>query len=222
MSGQSVEVRRQGSELGVAPRRFQNLLTWLESGMVGEDEGTINKPLVSSDRAVLEARLAELDQFGALAERKAIATAVASMLALFSAGRVSKDEAAMLVSGYVSVLEKLPAWAVQKACGELSRGEVPGVSPDFPPTAARVHVIAVQHAKPYWVERRRISAVLGARVVARTEPTPEQIKRVGELVADFKDKISKVPDPIEALKRPRLDALEASRNAILAGREAAE
>jgi hypothetical protein len=114
------------------------------------------------------------------AEKKRAGVAVAAMLAGWIGAKVA-DPAAK-VQAYVAVLGDLPSWAVERACLAVARGHVDGLSPDFPPSAARLHQLGAELVE---VLRREADDLHRVRVAEHVVTiTPEERARVG---AKFKD-----------------------------------
>lgn len=85
-------------------------------------------------------------------DRQAVRAAVTQMLALFPR-RADEDDAAVLVAGYVGILDDLPADAVVKAALKVCRGQAPGMDTRFAPSAAEFYRFASEVAGE-WAERR--------------------------------------------------------------------
>jgi hypothetical protein len=64
----------------------------------------------------------------------------------------TRARADALLNTYAEVCEPLPAWAVERGCLLLMRGQVSGVHPDFVPSSARVYATSREQVIPYRAE----------------------------------------------------------------------
>lgn len=97
-----------------------------------------------------------------------IKSAVSQMMIGFNRAADEKSAAAT-VAQFITVLQTLPAWAVERACQRFAAGlvreeEVEGLNRAFPPTTAQVFTVAQALVAGYRAEAERIFAVLRGRV----------------------------------------------------------
>src|SRR5574343_722745 len=86
-------------------------------------------------RALRPARMNDQDK------RKAGA-AIASMLSAWM--HMGRNNPAETVASYTAHLADMPLFAIEDACRKVAKGYVDGLSPDFPPSAARLHQLALE------------------------------------------------------------------------------
>lgn len=166
-------------------RTFSDLLAQHQSGIerIGRTVET-TKPPDQHSRLVLRDRYNELLQGLGQGSRDArgVGIAVADLLRTFQKNPTG-DDAQRTVAKYVEVLADRPAWVVRRACEQIARGQVEGVSLDFPPTAARLRDVVNKLLEPFFVEATQIREVLTAQI--RRNPNPEERERLGKLFADL-------------------------------------
>jgi hypothetical protein len=131
------------------------------------------------ERSVLERRLDDLaamrrPAYLDRAAEAAVSAAVAAMVARFTS--VRPEDRAGVVALLSNDLAKLPAWAVEEACGKISRGEVAGISKTFVPQSPEVYALAKRELAVIQAEESRIRAVLALLPVAG--PSDEERVRV--------------------------------------------
>lgn len=164
---------------------FSDMLGWHLAGVerFGDVADTARPP---SAQALVQLRGRHYELQCALDEgardRRAIALAVADlMLGYLSTGRMSESEAKAATAVYVKALEDRPAWAVRRTCDAIARGDVEGVSLDFPPSAPRLRDCVNRMLEPLLVEHAKIREVLHA--VPRRPVDPEMKAKVSALFA---------------------------------------
>ena len=176
---------------------FSDLLGWHLAGVERfGDVADTSRPPQGQALVQLRARHHELQcalDEGAR-DRRAIALAVADlMLGYLSTGRMSEGEAKAATAVYVKALEDRPAWAVRRTCDAIARGDIEGVSLDFPPAAPRLRDCVNRMLEPMWAEQAKIREVLHA--IPRRPVDPEMKAKVAalftKLVADLKCDVSK-------------------------------
>jgi hypothetical protein len=185
------------------------------------DEGAIVGGLSTDLRTAFNSRLAVVSRSLAPAAIEAMEAPIAGLLASFFLARgVSAMEAKVTVRAYAVAMEGLPLWAVTQACKAIARGEVAGISKDFPPAAPRVREVANKQTESLVEESFRISRVLNARVVH--EPSPEERKQIAAKFATLKVQLGGgALQKIVAAPVARTDGNHAARIANdLAGRKA--
>ncbi|BEV44400.1 hypothetical protein [Afipia carboxidovorans] len=136
--------------------------------------------------------------------------AITAMLAGFLNAKSADPKAT--TAAYVTELQRYPAWAVERACRAVGSGEVPGLSPDFPPSAARIAQIAQSHLDEHYAERTRIQTVLTAKLAY--QPSQGERERIAEGFKEISDRLRQKDDG-EALRR-KAEADQRSREASAA------
>lgn len=166
----------------------------------------ITKRLPSTElRGEIKLRLADVRRAllpleRSIAEKERAARAVAAMLSGWVNARVA-DPAAK-VSAYIATLGDLPCWAVEQVCGEVARGYVEGLDPDFPPSAARLHQLGDTAVARLRKEANDLHAVNTA-TLEEVPPTEDQRARIGVKFMELKAELSK-GDPVEHEARQRV------------------
>lgn len=188
-------------------RTFSDLLAWHQAAI--ERHGGIVETTRPADRASRQALTARYDDLHralspAARDRYAVALAVTELLTAFQR-RPTGAEAKATVSKYVEVLSDRPAWAVQRACWAIARGEVEGISLDIPPAAPRLRDAVNKILEPFFVEAAQIREVLHAQV--RRVPNEAERKlmqaRFEQLLGELRAK-SAVEDDRRAKAAERL------------------
>lgn len=156
-------------------------------------------------RAEIKLRLADVRRAllpleRSIAEKERAARAVAAMLSGWVNARVA-DPAAK-VSAYIATLGDLPCWAVEQVCGEVARGYVEGLDPDFPPSAARLHQLGNDAVARLRKEANDLHAVNTA-TLEQAPPTEDQRARIGLKFMELKAELSQ-GDPVEHEARQRV------------------
>jgi hypothetical protein len=127
-------------------------------------------------------------------DRRKAGAAIASMLsAWIFAGRGDPKET---VAAFSAHLADLPLFAIENACRQVASGYVAGLSPDFPPSAARLHQLAMEACAALKQEMAQIHEVLTAK--AYHEPTPDERERIG---AGFQQLASDLAETDDAQRR---------------------
>ncbi len=182
------------------------------------------EPLSSGHRAALERRANALaGQLAPMRGEAQAARARAALAALFgSVATLAGRDAAAMVNSYMLALADLPAWAIERACVQAVRGGVPGLNPDFAPTAARLHEMARALIAEASAERLVIGDVLRARIEPPANPAMRE--RVGKLFAELSAELKKnMEDEGLQVAREAAAARSISRNhaEVLAARRSA-
>lgn len=81
-----------------------------------------------------------------------------------SARAVSKDEAAIRLHEYSSVLRDFPIWAIREGFQRIKSGEVDGISRTFFPAAPEVRAVVADVVRPLLADRYEVSRILNARI----------------------------------------------------------
>src|SRR5215472_6977791 len=146
-----------GGRPPAAPWMFKRCLAALGNGLEGR--GT-TRPADDTQIALLGKRAVILRAALLAGPMSQIKLAVALLLSRWYPGRaIERPRADAIVHNYALVLEPLPAWSVECAGLRLARGEVIGVNPDFPPSAARVYREARDEITPYRAELDQIEQI---------------------------------------------------------------
>lgn len=126
-------------------------------------EGGLTEPITSIVRGRLDNRLSLLRASVRQAAVDEIESEVAKLMTGYPSQRtVSKADAMLMAREYSEALRGVPIWAVALACKDISRGSIPELNPDFPPSAPRLRQIVDEYVSPVHVEARSIKAVLNA------------------------------------------------------------
>lgn len=140
--------------------QYRALIVWRPEG--GGPSEAVRVP-TTVERGVLEVRTRELgaamrSASMADADKRRIGAALARMFGGFPSLR--NADAQGMIATYVMELQKLPAWAVERACEAVRESRVEGLSLEFPPTAPRMFQIASTKTVPLKVEEAHIAEVL--------------------------------------------------------------
>lgn len=108
------------------------------------------------------------------ADKRAAAKAITQLLtAWVHAGRGDIRDT---VTAYTAHLSDLPLFAIEDACRRVAKGYVDGLSPDFPPSAARLHQLGMEACALLKQEMAQIHEVLNAK--AYHEPSADERERI--------------------------------------------
>jgi hypothetical protein len=173
-------------------RTFSDLLAWHQAGVERHGNNVeTTRPPTPAARLDLSARYDELHR--ALSpparDKQAVGIAVGELLHAFQP-RLTEKQAKDTLTKYIEVLADRPAWAVQRACWAIARGEVEGVSLDFPPAAPRIREVVNKILEPFFVEAAQVREVLHAQVRRTPNPAERELmqKRFAELLAELQAK----------------------------------
>lgn len=161
----------------------------------GAPAESVRLPTVA-ERQALERRQARLRILargagGSDTDKRRSAAAIAAMLAGFPSLR--NGDTRGMVAGYVADLQSLPAWAIERACERVRRGEVAGLSLDFAPPSPRLYQIAAAELVPLRTEERQIAETLAMQ--PRGGIPSEERGRVGEKLNALRDHLRNVQSP---------------------------
>jgi len=141
--------------------RFRRLVRWRPN-----DSSVIVAALIPEgmERTTLNNRLNDLYAMllgmpGDRKNRARIAAAILDMLGGGYSALINLDKR-KLATEYTIELEHLPAWAIERACLSARQGKIEGLSPDFPPTAPRLHQLVDAILDLVRVEQAQIVEVL--------------------------------------------------------------
>ena len=153
------------------------------------------------------------------ARHAAIATAVSEMFLGFPSMRsVRADEAKQMTAKYVKELEDLPQWAIDEACQRITRGSVIDASADFPPSSARVRIVALDVVQPLRSARETLLDALRAELPPR-EISDEERAEMAAKFAALRDQLAATARMLDAQDRAEASSrsreLAAKRNAVL-------
>jgi hypothetical protein len=105
--------------------------------------------------------------------------AVAELMIGFPSLRsLSKIEAQLTARKYARDLLGVPLWAVKAATADISKGSVPGLNVDFPPTSPRLRSLTDRYVSAVHQEVREIKEVLGAQQVLPHNPEAAEKVRI--------------------------------------------
>ena len=173
-------------------RTFSDLLAWHQAGV--ERHGSnieTTRPPDAQARQLLRLRYEELHRAISPPARnkQAVAIAVGELMTAFHS-RPSETQAKATIAKYTEILADRPAWAVQRTCWMIARGEVEGVSLDFPPAAPRIREVVNKVLEPFFVEAAQIREVLHAQVRRTVNPAERELmeKRFAELLDELRAK----------------------------------
>jgi hypothetical protein len=147
----------------------------------------LDTAIPSRERDALKSRLVECRRammpMNSISDREKIGLALTKLLSGFA--HTGSMIPQITIAAYVSKLAELPAWAVEAAIADIDRGRVEGMSPDFPPSAARIFQLAEAKMSDVRSEQRRIEVVLNARVADGPARHPDEVRRVAESMKTF-------------------------------------
>lgn len=139
---------------------------------------TLDRPVLASDKATLQARQAEcrrlLIPMSAISDRERIGGLLAHLFSGYA--NTASLSPSQMIAAYISKLSELPAWSIEETIHDVERGRVDGLSPDFPPSAARLFQIADAKVAEIKTEKQKIDTIISARV-ATEKPGPSQEER---------------------------------------------
>lgn len=104
---------------------------------------------------------------------------------------MSAEDKQSVVTGYCKILGDLPGWAVSMVCTEFQEGRAVEIvdgkekrlSPDFAPSAPRIHMLARAKLDDLHAEAALIQRLMTAKL-ASPVPAPEEQNRVAEMMKD--------------------------------------
>ncbi|HWW46294.1 MAG TPA: hypothetical protein VNZ94_00445 [Xanthobacteraceae bacterium] len=143
---------------------------------------TIAHAVPAADRNALTGRLTVLRKalmpMNAMSDRQRIGTALMKLLAGYTnTAGITNPKAT--ITAYIAKLDELPAWAIEAAINDIERGRVEGLSPDFPPSAARIFQVAETKLADVVREKGMVEQVLSARVVEQLPlRDPDEVQRI--------------------------------------------
>lgn len=166
----------------------------------------LDAPVPNRQREALKSRLVEcrraLMPVNSISDRAKIGLALSRLFQGYAHTGSASPESS--IAAYVAKLEELPMWAVEAAIADLARGRVEGMSPDFPPSAARIFQLAEAKMGDVKTEQRRIEVVLNARVAEEPARHPDEVRRVAESMKTFAAEMAaKNPTESEEATRER-------------------
>jgi hypothetical protein len=147
---------------------------------VGLLNGSLVEELPEPVRTRLDERLALLRGSVRQATISQIEGEVAKLMLAFPSTRsVPVIDAQLQARKYAEDLQGVPLWAVQEACRDVSRGSVPGLNPDFPPSSPRLRLIVDGYVTAVHREARAIKEVLEAPLLLPENPEVRGLIREG-------------------------------------------
>lgn len=164
--------------------RFQNRLdreghTWFLPALPTASE----RRQIETRRADVRRGLRPISMAHADKDRAALAI-TAMLTAWIHTGRADPKST---VAAYVMHLLDLPLFAIEKACQDVARGYVDGLSPDFPPSAPRLHQLAMEACEKLSTEALAIDRILVAEL--RVEISEDERARVSERFKELADRM---------------------------------
>lgn len=185
---------------------IQATLAW---GQTIEGKSMLMRELSVAERTLLQDRSHELGEHLKHAKKSDIIARVSQMIIGFgaAAANVSDKDAKTMAAQYAFVLQSLPFWAIERACGKFERGEVTidqieGVNRAFWPTTAQLHAIAEKICGEFYAEQRQVHDCLLGQI--EHVPSPEERARVKAGLDDLAISLrSMVDDEKEAEKGHR-------------------
>lgn len=152
-----------------------------------DGRAVLSRELTPDERAALQARQRELTEALTPARHSDIRAEISRMMAGFNKA-ITKEDAAAVTSQFIVVLAGLPIWAIQRACGKWSRGEISaavmeGVNRAFGPTTAQFYPTAEEIVAEWFEEASQVRRALSGflpRIVS-----PEERERVGRAISEF-------------------------------------
>jgi hypothetical protein len=183
----------------------------------------LRRALTPAERQALTKRAGEIAPLLERAQYRKSAKIISEMLAGFGSSRASEDEAEVVAAQYAAALAGHPLWAIERACGRFSRGEVDAdevgakhLDRAFAPSTAQLAMIAKKIVKPFEDDLIRIKMICGGTVVPE-EISPEERERVGKKVAAFAAERRREEDSADEERRQSTQrSLENTRNLVLA------
>lgn len=147
-------------------------------------------------------RMALMPLERSIAEKERAAKAIGAMLSGWMNARVA-DPAAK-VAAYIATLGDLPCWVVERVCGDVARGHVEGLDPDFPPSAARLHQLGEEVVRRLKVEADELNRVKTAKL-APVEPTQDERASIAAQMRQRSEELAATPrqDAAKAAARDR-------------------
>lgn len=184
----------------------------------------LRRALTTVERQALSDRAGEIAPLLERGAYRKIMRLVAEMLAGFGSARASEEEAEIIAAQYAAALGGLPVWAVERACGRFSRGEVEAsevgskhLDRAFAPSTAQLRMVADKVVKPFVEDLYRIRMICGG-TVERPDLSPEERERVGVKIAEYIEKRKREVDVENETKKQDggARAIENTKQMVLA------
>lgn len=142
----------------------------------------------TTERQAIEKRVADLGRSLQTLDVDRVAGAVSRLLACFPTAAKDQETAALMADGFLTALDDVPAWAVERACRAWLRGEVDGGAPRFAPTPPELRKVALQQMAPVFREKRSWERVLQAEIEPEYSPEEREaqkrrMERLGRILA---------------------------------------
>jgi hypothetical protein len=211
----------------VRDRALIDLAAAFANRVVKEPDGTFwleTMPTANQRNAIVERR----DMINRIlrpasmsdADKRRIEVAVGLALSGWLNAKTANPAAS--IAAYVLHLQDLPVFAVEKACANIAKGLVEGLSPDYPPSAARIHRMAAEELEALNTEAISIGHVLGARKIeVHAHDVDERLRAVTRAWLDRADPKAQAminpPEetPLDKATRARAAELAARTEAVL-------
>ena len=146
-------------------------------------EGGHQAPLTAAVRSRLEQRQDVLRACAKPATCDEIEVEIAKHMTAYPSSHAAALTAIKVtVRQYANALDGVPLWVLREVLGNISRGSVPGLNPDFMPTAPRIRQLIDERTERPDLEAKDIRALLDAPVVPADNPEMAQKTRkmIGE------------------------------------------
>ncbi len=138
------------------------------------------------------------------------------MLAGFNKGATDVEDAKAIVAQYITVLQYLPSWAIERACTKFSRGDaidgIDGIERSIimtrGPTTAQLYQVARRIAEEWYGELHNIRKALTGfvpRIISdeEREQVREKLRDLSEhLKADIERQTTEARQPHDPWKPP--------------------
>jgi hypothetical protein len=164
----------------------------------------MERAIPKADKDAIEGRLAEVNRtllpMRGMTNREKIGAALARMFSGFT--NTKSLDPQTTIATYLVKLAELPAWAIEAAIYDVERGRVDGLSPDFPPSAARVFQLTEIKLTELREEKRKIETLVRAKV-EEAPHSPESVARVGAMMKSLSEKMGGAS--IEGIKKAERD-----------------
>lgn len=140
----------------------------------------------SITRRLEDVRRALLPLGRATVEKQRAAHAVVAMLRGWFNAKSDNPEAK--VAGYITILQDLPCWVVERVCQDVATGRVEGLDKAYPPSAAQLHALCEEALERLRKEAADLVTVSGVKLVAHVPSEAERL-RIGTRLVDLRDEL---------------------------------
>ena len=155
------------------------------------ENGSFTEALPAKTRSRLQARNVVLRATLQPAKAEDIKQEIAKLMAAYPSLRgASPADALAMLHQFTEALKGVPLWALRGVCRDVLRGSIPGLNPDFPPTAPRVRQLVDIRDAAQHQEARDIERILTAKVVL-----PDDKEKAAAVIAGFKTLQQRLREP---------------------------